>query len=297
MGRSKGGLPWNTGLPSERQPRFGKPLPLTSRLKLSHDRQGSGNPMWHVPPWNKGLTKDTNPIIQRLAEERIGKPHPVKSHVKGYTTSWKGKHHSEETKHKQSFAAKRRLTTKEGKTHLLMIQKKAQQAMKVLIKNGNHPSQRPTFKQIMKSMNQNMLTNGTHSFLNPQIRIKAQKAVAKSTRGQSWIEKKVGWLLGQLNLNKESQKPIPTCVDRLGVQHYIFIDWFLPDYKLAIECDGEYWHKDKQKEKQRDEIVKRNGFQILHLVGNMIRYNLHECENLILASIGCVAVVESTAES
>lgn len=272
-------------------------MSTASRLKLSNKRRGSGNPMFGVPPWNKGLTKDSDETVHRLAEARIGKPHLCSHRAKGYTTSWKGKHHSIETKRKLGIAAKKRLTTKEGQEHLHFIQEKAHHTMRILGENGNHPSQTPKFKQNMKVMNQEMIAKGTHIFLNPQMQIKAQKAIAKSGHGQTWIEKKIGWLLDQIGLSKESQKPIPISIDRRGIQHYIFIDWFLPDYKLAIECDGERWHQDKQKEEQRDKIIKQNGFRILHLTEDLIRHNLKECKNLILSSLGQVIVVESAAES
>ena len=39
-----------------------------------------------------------------------------------------------------------------------------------------------------------------------------------------------------------------------------FVDFFCEDYKLFIEIDGEYWHKDKEKDIQKDEDAKNNGY-------------------------------------
>lgn len=40
------------------------------------------------------------------------------------------------------------------------------------------------------------------------------------------------------------------------------------DCKIDIEYDGQYWHKDKQKDRHRDEFIKSQGYKVLRVKGN-----------------------------
>ena len=48
-----------------------------------------------------------------------------------------------------------------------------------------------------------------------------------------------------------------------------FIDIYLPSFNLGIECDGEYWHKEINLD--RDYFIKGKGINLLHLPEKMIR--------------------------
>ncbi len=64
------------------------------------------------------------------------------------------------------------------------------------------------------------------------------------------------------------------------------IDIFIPSNKLAIECDGEYWHRNTAKrDAKKDSILLQNGIKVLRLKEKDIRNNFEECENLILNHI------------
>lgn len=61
------------------------------------------------------------------------------------------------------------------------------------------------------------------------------KSKASATKGQETsIEQKCKQLLDSLSLEYSEQKQI----------RYINVDFYLPKYNLAIECNGEYWHCD-----------------------------------------------------
>lgn len=63
-----------------------------------------------------------------------------------------------------------------------------------------------------------------------------------------------------------------------------FVDFYLPDYNLVVECDGEYWHgseKQKLKDEYRNIRLKQLGFKILRFCGNDIKQNLQTCLNKI----------------
>lgn len=40
------------------------------------------------------------------------------------------------------------------------------------------------------------------------------------------------------------------------------------DCKIDVEYDGQYWHKDAQKDRRRDEFIKSQGYKILRIKGN-----------------------------
>jgi very-short-patch-repair endonuclease len=50
---------------------------------------------------------------------------------------------------------------------------------------------------------------------------------------------------------------------------YILPDFFIPDLNLIIEFDGTYYHRDntenKEREKRRDDNIKKSGYNILHI--------------------------------
>ena len=61
------------------------------------------------------------------------------------------------------------------------------------------------------------------------------KSKASATQGkETSIEKKCKQLLDKIGVQYKEQKQI----------RYINVDFFLPEYNLAIECNGEYWHCD-----------------------------------------------------
>ena len=56
-------------------------------------------------------------------------------------------------------------------------------------------------------------------------------------------------------LNKQCSKNILDCVVTIG------------NIKIDIEYDGSYWHKDSQRDRRRDEVVKSYGYKILRIKG------------------------------
>lgn len=75
--------------------------------KLSEARFGKDNPMYGATPWNKGLTKDTNNTIKKIAEDATGRKlseeHVEKLKKARERHPLKARHtqpHSEETKEK-----------------------------------------------------------------------------------------------------------------------------------------------------------------------------------------------------
>ncbi|NLZ46963.1 MAG: DUF559 domain-containing protein [Clostridiales bacterium] len=84
--------------------------------------------------------------------------------------------------------------------------------------------------------------------------INAQKASVSS------IEAKIGQELDKLNIKYECQKPI--CDGRF------VLDFYIPKFKLAIECNGDYWHNlpDRiERDKNLKRYVERKGRDIVFI--------------------------------
>jgi hypothetical protein len=126
-----------------------------------------------------------------------------------------------------------------------------------------------------------LVKNGNHIFQNEDIRIKARKAMVKKNYGTNFLEEKVGWLLNKMGIEAISQHPIETGhIDIMGrIRHY-FADFAIPDLKIAIECDGIYWHN-KDRDDKRDSDLISQGWSVIHLLEDDIRNNLVNCEKEI----------------
>jgi very-short-patch-repair endonuclease len=64
-----------------------------------------------------------------------------------------------------------------------------------------------------------------------------------------------------------------------------FPDINFPLLKIIIECDGNYWHKNKKYERNRDLEFKNLGYKILHFSGYDIKNNLNEVKDVVRTEI------------
>ena len=84
----------------------------------------------------------------------------------------------------------------------------------------------------------------------------ARKAML--SKRQTRLERAVKLLLDSLGVEYIEQHPI-------GWYH---VDFYLPNKRLVLECDGEYWHSRvdvAKKDRQRDAYMHRHGYQIVRL--------------------------------
>jgi len=55
------------------------------------------------------------------------------------------------------------------------------------------------------------------------------------------------------------------------------LDFAFPDQKLGVECDGERWHKDKEKEERRQKELEVLGWEVIHFTGSQIKDDSNAC--------------------
>ena len=270
-----GRIPWNKGkkLSDEHKRKIGlgnkgKTISKKQRAQISNTLKGN------VPT----IEARTNISIalKKWAKTPQGKKHYEKMGRLGHTP---------EVEEKRSTSLRRAF--EEGR-HPLMSPENRMKALKATVKrsresakNGTHPFQDPDVREKAKKASmkthRKKLENGEHPFQDPNVRIKARKNCSISNYGGTWIEKKTGWLLNEMGLESEAQKPIPNGVNSLGRAKHLFPDFVLPRYNLIIECDGKYWHQDKNLQRQRDAVFLGQGYKVLHLTGKEIREDLDGC--------------------
>jgi len=88
---------------------------------------------------------------------------------------------------------------------------------------------------------------------------------------ETGIERKVEWVLRQLRVEYQQEKAIR------GVG---LVDFYLPAYRLVVECDGDYWHNlpgAKWKDMRRDATLRKRGIEVLRLTEHDINSNLRGC--------------------
>ena len=258
---------------------------------------------YEVPPCRKDISKYCS--RKCFGESKRGKNHfnygkhlseetkrKIGAARKGHAPWNKGKHLTDEDKKKKSEAIKRWAKTPKGRAHFKKMnklshmpeaeEKRSKSISKWNIEEYKRDPQRGKrlTRKAHKKIRQ-MFKEGTHPFQNPETRKKTMRALYKKNYGGTWIEKKIGWLLAQMGIKTIPQKPIPYGVDSWGRPKYLFPDFVLPSHNLIIECDGEYWHQDERREKQRDRVFAEQGYKTLHLSGTEIRQNLEGCRNQI----------------
>jgi very-short-patch-repair endonuclease len=60
------------------------------------------------------------------------------------------------------------------------------------------------------------------------------------------------------------------------------VDFYLPTYKIALQCDGDYWHnlpEQKIRDREHDKVLIENGFIVYRFWGSEIKQDVKGCVN------------------
>lgn len=104
-------------------------------------------------------------------------------------------------------------------------------------------------------------------------------------RKESSIEKKMRKELSKRGIEFEQEKPF--------IQRYI-IDFYLPEYRIAIECDGDYWHRLPnvvEKDMRRDEVLKENEVKVFRFWESEINKSVEACVDIVMAEINALETI------
>ena len=137
---------------------------------------------------------------------------------------------------------------------------------------------RDSWKRREKSGREHLLKVG---FRNPLTQRKAHLGIIKAHRHGSYFESVVANYLIKLNLKIERQYYVrgpPQLVSNqfvreCGTRRKVYlIDIALPDSKIAIEVDGEHWHRNRKVEDaERDSYLRSKGWKVIRIPASDVK--------------------------
>ena len=184
----------------------------------------------HIP-WNKG-TKYSDEYRKKLSDVRKGKP-----------SNRKGCKLSEETKEKIRIAHLGKESPLKGR--------------KMSVEYCKNISERQKGRKLTEEWKEN-ISNSLKGKKKSKKHIKNLSKYYKEN--PTSIEVKVAEQLEKYKIKYIYQKPL--------YKGHFFVDFYLPEYQLVIECNGDYWHSlknRKERDKELESYVKSKGKDILWL--------------------------------
>ena len=135
-------------------------------------------------------------------------------------------------------------------------------------KGKGNPAKRPEVREKLKE-------SGLRSYKrNPELRKqRSESAINNPSRvfKDTSIELKVEAELKRRNINY--QKQVPLC-------KVAIVDFYLPEYRIVIQCDGDYWHNlpnVKERDEKQDRVLSFNGFNVYRFWEYEINKSAQEC--------------------
>lgn len=116
-------------------------------------------------------------------------------------------------------------------------------------------------------------------------KLRKYRLTQKFMSSNTSIERKVKERLSDLGLEFESQ---------YNLDDRFLIDIAIPKLKLAIECDGDYWHSLPTaitRDRIKDDYCLQNNWKLLRFTETQINSNLDKCVNIILNEIIGMGVI------
>jgi SPP1 gp7 family putative phage head morphogenesis protein len=130
----------------------------------------------------------------------------------------------------------------------------------------NNPMRNSIYAKKSRDSRQEMYIN------NPERRLNARMAKHRKSSKMTYIEQRMAELLRKLGISYIFQYPVLK----------YDVDFAIPALKIAIECDGEYWHRDKQADDIRQKRIENEGWFVLRYSGSKINQCLEEIQGEIL---------------
>jgi very-short-patch-repair endonuclease len=205
-----------------------------------------------IKTWKKPQVREKRINGMKKALEN---PECHKRHSEGAKRMWNRSGHRE--KMNQSMERYRDGLSEEEK---LNHKKKLKEVWR---KKWSDPTYRKEQSQIKSQQTRKRLLE--HPETHPN-RILAKK----NRQGTTYIEILMGKILDSAKVEYDPQHPITYAKGSGCVK---FVDFYLPNHKLCIECDGEEWHKDKKADEERDKIILSvlgSDWEIKHVPGKEI---------------------------
>jgi len=213
-------------------------------------------------PWNKGRTGIySNETRKKIGRSRLGR------------IPW-NKGLTKETDIRMEEISKKNSENQIGRApsiNQLRALEKGRYWCKGLTKEDNNSLKRRAEKQSLTTRGRKNPKHG--EFLkkfykeNPHKHPNYIIAKKRGSGAKTRIEEEFGFGLEQAGIKAEFNYPVDG----------FWLDYAVPSIKLGFECDGKYWHQDKDRDKRRDKKLESFGWNITRFTGSDIRNNLELC--------------------
>lgn len=237
-------------------------------------------------PWDKGLTKETDERIRRIADKKIGK-HPSIMTREKQSIARAGKHYP-----KLSLAKKGKLGIFKGKCHT----PESRDKMSKIEKNQFAKGIRIVWnKGLTKETDERIKQMSENAKVNPNYGMKEKHHTNKTKEYIRLVR------LNQVFPSKDTQPELKVQTELFNrelayYKHYPVLgqpDIAFPDKKIAIFCDGCYWHKcsecgfgnGREKDSRINEQLRSQGWLVLrfweHEINTDVEAVVDEIEEII----------------
>lgn len=233
----------------------------TTRERFRQAKLGSKNPMFGKKPWNKGILHSfkTREKISKIKKDRI---------KKGLIKIWnKGKKTNQKVWNKG--------LNKNTSPIIAKVSKKLSELRREQLKNSEF---REKFRQRSSASHKEYYRK------NPQALEKLKEIRSKIIypKKDGSIEKKIQYALNEkkIQFSTHYQFYNEDCETR--------IDIVILQQKIAIYCDGEYWHNlpsYKLRDKRINFGLQKAGWKVIRFWEREINSNVSECVNRIMEAI------------
>ena len=147
------------------------------------------------------------------------------------------------------------------------------------LSGGANPAKRP---EVRKKIRESKLGDKNPMRVHAEIGKANGKALAKYIKEHP--EKHANFICAKKGHKTNIERIMEGCLEKLSLhpkfQHYadgLWIDFAFPEYMVAIECDGNYWHQNKDKDRARDKRLKKMGWTVLHFTEDQIKDTPMSC--------------------
>jgi very-short-patch-repair endonuclease len=92
----------------------------------------------------------------------------------------------------------------------------------------------------------------------------------------------------EILMEKELKKTIIKYKKQFPLEGVSIVDFYLPKYKIIIQCDGDYWHskeRNKGRDVRQDKIFKQKGYKVFRFLGSKIEKDSLSCFRKVLKYI------------
>lgn len=130
-----------------------------------------------------------------------------------------------------------------------------------------------------------LVKQGNFVLQKPEVHLKANRILGHKNYGRTFLEERLGWGLTKRGIKFQSQYPILKGKDSWGRNSHYFLDFAIPEFKIAIEADGNFWHSNSDRDKKRQSYIENQGWKFLRFTEEEIKTNLDVCLNQVCTII------------